>query len=402
MNESHQAGLFDVAIVGGGPVGAILAHVLAQEGFSVVVLERETPPAQAAVGVSGFDGRAIALAEGGRRLLAGWGLWSQLAAQAEPIRTIHVNLRGALGAARFSAREEGVDSLGQVLDSARMAPVLLQAARDSGVAWRAPAAYVAHALDADGVNVRYASDAGEQTLRARVLVAADGAGSAVRAALGAAVQGRDYGQTAILARVEVERAEACTAFERFTEEGPTALLPMGGARYSLVWVTATRDVASRLALSDAEFLAQLGARFGTRLGRFVSVGARHAYELRATTAEQITAPRVVVMGNAAHALHPVAGQGLNLCLRDIRALLGELSQAQQEGRDIGGADVLAAYAASRAPDYAKSYPVMDVLARGFTDAVPVPKLFKGLALVALDALPPLRKRFVRQMMGLNG
>lgn len=396
----------DVAIVGGGPVGAILAHVLAREGFTVTVLERETPPAQAAVGVSGFDGRAIALAEGGRRLLAGWGLWDALAAQAEPIRKIHVNLRGALGAARFDAAEEGVDALGQVLDSASMAPVLLQAAQASGVVWIAPASYVAHEADAGGVTVRYAADGSadgvEHSVRARLLVAADGAGSAVRAALGAAVQGRDYGQTAILARVEVERAEACTAFERFTEEGPIALLPMGGARYSLVWVTATADVESRLALSDAEFLAQLGARFGARLGRFVAVGARHAYPLRATTAEQITAPRVVVLGNAAHALHPVAGQGLNLCLRDIRALLGEVSQAQQEGCDIGGADVLAAYAAARAPDYAKSYPVMDVLARGFTAAVPVPKLFKGLALVAMDALPPLRKRFVRQMMGLNG
>ena len=392
----------DVAIVGGGPVGAILAHVLAREDLAVTVLERETPPAQAVVGVSGFDGRAIALAEGGRRLLAGWGLWDALARQAEPIRKIHVNLRGALGAARFDAAEEGVDALGQVLDSACMAPVLLQAAQASGGSWVAPASYVAHEADADGVTVRYAADGVEQSVRARLLVAADGAGSAVRAALGAVVQGRDYGQTAILARVEVERAEACTAFERFTEEGPIALLPMGGARYSLVWVTATADVESRLALSDAEFLAQLGARFGARLGRFVSVGARHAYPLRATTAEQITASRVVVLGNAAHALHPVAGQGLNLCLRDIRALLGEVSQARQEGRDIGGADVLAAYAASRAPDYAKSYPVMDVLARGFTDAVPVPKLFKGLALVAMDALPPLRKRFVRQMMGLNG
>ncbi len=401
MNKAMDSAV-DVAIVGGGPVGAILAHVLAREGFAVTVLERETPPTQALVGVSGFDGRAIALAEGGRRLLAGWGLWEGLQAQAEPIERIHVNLRGALGAARFAAAEEGVDALGQVLDSACMAPLLLQAARDSGVDWRAPAAYVAHEVDASGVTVRYAVDEVERSLRARLLVAADGAGSAVRTALGGEVQGRDYGQTAILARVEVERAQAGTAFERFTEEGPIALLPMGGQRYSLVWVTATDAVAARLALSDAAFLAQLGVRFGMRLGRFVAVGARSTYALRTTTSEQITAPRLVILGNAAHALHPVAGQGLNLCLRDIRALLGELSQAQQEGRDLGGAEVLAAYAASRAPDYAKSYPMMDVLARGFTNAVPVPKLFKGLALAALDALPPLRKRFVRQMMGLNG
>jgi 2-octaprenyl-6-methoxyphenol hydroxylase len=393
---------FDVAIVGGGPVGAILAHVLAREGFSVVVLERAAAPEQAEVGSTGFDGRAIALAEGGRRLLAGWGLWDGLEAQAEPIERIHVNLRGALGSTRFDAREEGVLALGQVLDSACMAPVLLHAARASGVQWIAPASFVAHSADDSGVSVRYATPDGENSLRARLMVAADGAGSAVRSALGAAVQARDYGQTAILARVDVEHAALHTAFERFTDEGPIALLPMGGAHYSLVWVTATDAVASRLALSDGEFLQQLGARFGGRLGRFVSIGARHAYPLLATTAEQITAPRVVVLGNAAHALHPVAGQGLNLCLRDIRALLGELSQAHQEGRDIGGADVLAAYAASRAPDYARSYPVMDVLARGFTRAVPVPKLFKGLALAVLDALPPLRKRFVRQMMGLNG
>jgi 2-octaprenyl-6-methoxyphenol hydroxylase len=398
MNEA----VLDVAIVGGGPVGAILAHVLAREGFSVAVLERAAAPEQAEIGSTGFDGRAIALAEGGRRLLAGWGLWDALQAQAEPIERIHVNLRGALGSARFDAREEGVLALGQVLDSARMAPVLLRAARENGVRWIAPASFLAHSADDAGVSVRYATPNGENCLRARLMIAADGAGSAVRAALGSRVLARDYGQTAILARVELEHPEPRTAFERFTEEGPVALLPMGGARYSLVWVTASATVASRMGLSDAKFLVQLGARFGGRLGRFVSVGARHAYPLQATTAEQITAPRVVVLGNAAHALHPVAGQGLNLCLRDIRALLGELSQAHQEGRDIGGADILAAYAASRAPDYAKSYPVMDVLARGFTDAVPIPKALKGMALTALDALPPLRKRFVRQMMGLNG
>ncbi|MEW5838626.1 MAG: FAD-dependent monooxygenase [Pseudomonadota bacterium] len=394
--------MVDVAIVGGGPVGAILARLLACEGLRVTVLERETPPMQIAVGVSGFDGRAIALAEGGRRLLAGWGLWSALQAHAEPIECIHVNLHGAFGAARFHADEEGVGALGQVLDSKSMAPALLQAARASGVDWRAPAAYVAHEADADGVTLHYASGGEEQQLRARLLVAADGAGSAVRTALGGEVQGRDYGQTAILARVEVERAEARTAFERFTDEGPIALLPMGGRRYSLVWVSAAHELDARLALSDAEFLAQLGQRFGLRLGRFVSVGARSAYPLRATTAEQVTAPRLVILGNAAHALHPVAGQGLNLCLRDIRALLGEVSCAYQEGRDIGGEEVLAAYAKARAPDYAKSYPVMDLLARGFTAQVPVPKPLKGLALMALDALPPLRRRFVRQMMGLNG
>lgn len=394
--------MLDVAIVGGGPVGAVLAHALAREGFEVAVLEREAAPASAAVGSTGFDGRAIALAEGGRRLLAGWGLWGGLAPHAEPIEHIHVSLRGAWGSARFAAREEGVAALGQVLDSARMAPVLCDAARASGVHWHAPARYVAHTLEGEGVSLRYATPEGEQRLRARLLVAADGAGSAVRTALGLPVNERDYGQTAILSRVSVERAEARVAFERFTDEGPIALLPMGDNRYSLVWVTQAGDAGRRMGLADGAFLDELGGRFGPRLGRFVATGPRHAYPLRAVTAGAVTAPRAVVLGNAAHALHPVAGQGLNLCLRDIRVLLGEVSRARQEGRDIGSASVLAAYAAARGADYARSYPLMDLLARGFTRAVPVPGALKGLALAALDAVPPLRAGFLRQMMGLNG
>ncbi|MEW5770798.1 MAG: FAD-dependent monooxygenase [Pseudomonadota bacterium] len=394
--------MFDVAIVGGGPVGAILAHVLAREGFAVAVLEREAAPAEAQVGSTGFDGRAIALAEGGRRLLAGWGLWGAQAGEAEPIERIHVSLRGAWGSARFAAHEEGVAALGQVLDSARMAPVLLAAAKASGVHWQSPARYIAHEVQGDGVVLRFSTPEGEQSLHARLLVAADGAGSAVRSALGLPVEARDYGQTAILARVEVERAEPRTAFERFTDEGPIALLPMGDNRYSLVWVSGAGGVERRLGLSDVAFLDELGQRFGPRLGRFTRLGSRQAYPLRAVTAKAITAPRAVVLGNAAHALHPVAGQGLNLCLRDIRVLLGELARARQEGRDIGSAAVLAAYAAARRSDYAVSYPLMDVLARGFTRAVPVPGALKGLALAALDAIPPLRAGFLQQMMGLKG
>ncbi|MEF3193416.1 MAG: FAD-dependent oxidoreductase [Halothiobacillaceae bacterium] len=394
--------MLDVVIVGGGPVGSVLAHVLAREGFEVAVLEREAAPERAAIGNSGFDGRAIALAEGGRRLLAGWGLWDALAAQAEPIERIHVSLRGAWGSARFAAREEGVAALGQVLDSAHMAPVLLAAAKASGVHWQAPACYLAHEVQGDGVVLRYTTPEGEQTLHARLLVAADGAGSSVRTALELPVKERDYGQTAILARVEVEFPEAHTAFERFTDEGPIALLPMGDRRYALVWVTSAGDVERRMALADGAFLDELGARFGPRLGRFMATGPRHAYPLRAVTAGAVTAPRAVVLGNAAHALHPVAGQGLNLCLRDIRVLLGEVSRARQEGRDIGSASVLAAYVAARRADYARSYPLMDLLARGFTRAVPLPAALKGLALVALDAVPPLRKGFLLQMMGLKG
>jgi len=394
--------MFDVAIVGGGPVGAVLGHVLAREGLEVAVLEREAAPASAPVGSTGFDGRAIALAEGGRRLLAGWGLWDALVGHAEPIERIHVSLRGAWGAARFAASEAGVAALGQVLDSARMAPVLCAAARASGVHWHAPARYVAHTLEGEGVALRFITPEGEKILQARLLVAADGVDSAVRTALGLPVNARDYGQTAILARVEVERAERYVAFERFTDEGPIALLPMGENRYALVWVTPAKDVARRMGLADDTFLGELGARFGSRLGRFIAVGARHTYPLRAVTAGAVTAPRAVVLGNAAHALHPVAGQGLNLCLRDIRVLLGEVSRARQEGRDIGSAAVLAAYAAARRADYARSYPLMDGLARGFTRAVPVPRQLKGLALAALDALPPLRAGFLRQMMGLTG
>ncbi len=384
----------DVVIAGGGMVGLSLAAALGALPLDVLVIE---PVAPGADEQPSFDARTTALSGGSRRVLEGIGAWAAVAAGATPIRRIHVSERGAFGTAILEAGEQGVASLGFTVENrllgqslrARVGELPRIRMRHARVTKLAPGA------DA----IRLETDAGE-ALEARLVVAADGAQSAVRAALGVGASVSDYGQHAVIAHVDTARFHGYTAFERFTPQGPVAVLPIGEGRSAIVWTLAPEAARRALALDDRAFIAELQAAFGLRLGRFTRVGRRQSYPLALTRAERLTAPRAVILGNAAQSLHPVAGQGFNLALRDV-ALLAELL-ADAGGGDPGDPALLERYAAERAPDREAVIRFTDALVRGFGLPLAPLRRARGRGLLLFDLLRPVKHEFARRTMGLAG
>lgn len=384
----------DVAIAGGGMVGLSLAAALGGLPLDVAVIE---PVAADSDEQPSFDSRTTALSNGSRRVLEGIGAWSAVAGQATAIRRIHVSEQGAFGTAILTAEEQGVPALGHSIENR----LLGRALRARVAAWprvRVVPARVAR-LEVEAAAIRLATDAGT-SVEATLVVAADGAQSAVRAALGIDARVDDYGQHAVIAHLDTARFHDYTAYERFTAAGPLAVLPIGEGRSSVVWTLAPDAAKRALALPDAAFLSELQSAFGLRLGRFTRVGKRQAYPLALTQAERLTAPRAAILGNAAQSLHPVAGQGFNLALRDV-ALLAELL-ADARGADPGAPELLARYADGRAPDRDAVVRFTDALVRGFgIDLAPLRRA-RGQGLFLFDLLRPVKHEFARRTMGLAG
>lgn len=397
---------FDVVIAGGGLVGASLAIALQGSGRSVAVIE--PVPAQAAQQPS-FDDRHTALAPTSRRFFTHLGLWPAIAPGVEPITHIHVSDRGHGGFTRLSAEAEGLPALGHVAPNRVLGSVLRPAMAEAATLFcpariiDTHAQYAADGTEASaalvGRKVRIATDEGETTLTTRLLVVADGMQSATRAALGIDTHERDYGQSAIIANVRAERPHEGMAYERFTPEGPLAVLPAVNGTVSVVWPLPT-DTAEAVAHSDSDaaFLARLQTAFGWRLGRLEAVGGRSLYPLKAVSAETFAHERAVILGNAAHALHPVGGQGLNLALRDVAALV----EALETSADPGDAATLAAYARARQRDYRRTFAFTDGLVRLFSnDWTPLAAL-RNIGLTALDLCPPARRLLLKQGTGAAG
>ena len=384
----------DVAIAGGGMVGLSLAAAVARLPLDVVVIE---PVAPAADEQPSFDARTTALSGGSRRVLEGIGAWGAVAAGATPIRRIHVSERGAFGTAILTAEEQGVASLGYTVEN-RLLGQSLRARVGELPRIRVRNARVA-AVTTGADAIHFQTDLGE-TVVARLVVAADGAQSAVRAALGVCASVSEYGQQAVIAHVDTARFHDYTAYERFTPDGPIAVLPIGEGRSAIVWSLSPDAARRALALDDREFLAELQAAFGLRLGRFTRVGRRQAYPLSLTQADRLTAPRAVILGNAAQSLHPVAGQGFNLALRDV-ALLAELL-ADAGGSDLGDPALLERYASERAPDRRAVIRFTDALVRGFGLPLAPLRRARGHALLLFDLLRPVKHEFARSTMGLAG
>jgi 2-octaprenyl-6-methoxyphenol hydroxylase len=384
----------DVAIAGGGMVGLSLAAALAQLPLDVVVIE---PVAPGADDQPSFDARTTALSGGSRRVLEGIGAWAAVAAGATPVRRIHVSERGAFGTAILTAEEQGVTSLGYTVEN-RLLGQSLRARVGEFPRIRTRNARV-EAVKTGADAIRLATDGGE-SVEARLVVAADGAQSAVRAALGVGAGVSEYGQQAVIAHVDTARFHDYTAYERFTPDGPVAVLPIAEGRSAIVWSLAPDAARRALALDDRAFLAELQAAFGLRLGRFTRVGRRQAYPLSLTQAERLIAPRAVILGNAAQSLHPVAGQGFNLALRDV-ALLAELL-ADARGRDPGDPALLERYATERAPDRQAVIRFTDALVRGFGLPLAPLRRARGQGLLLFDLLRPVKHEFARRTMGLAG
>jgi 2-octaprenyl-6-methoxyphenol hydroxylase len=390
----------DILIVGGGLVGASLACALGQAGLTVTVVEAR--PFKTGTS-SSYDERSIALAQGSQRIFTGMGLWQSLENQVCPIHTIHVSDRGRFGFTRLHREDEGVPALGYVA-SARVLGTALMRQIDQlvNVELLAPAQLSDFQVDSDAVVAELEFDGKTVSHRTRLLVAADGVQSSVREQLGIAIRQWEYGQTAIVANVTPQRPHHHVAYERFTDTGPMALLPMRDQRCALVWTVRSGQSDDILALDDAAFLSRLQQRFGYRLGRFIKAGARRAYPLQLLRATESVRARLALIGNAVHTLHPVAGQGFNLGLRDVAALAEVIIDAQRRGQDIGSEAVLERYADWRRADQRRVVAFTDGMVRVFSQSLPPVPWLRDAGMLALDLCPPAKRWFGRLTMGRAG
>ncbi len=393
----------DVLIAGGGMVGASLAVALAALPLRVVMVEAV---AMGDPGQPSFDARTTALSRSSQHILAALGIWAEVAAHATAINRIHVSERGRLGTAVIDAAHQGGEPLGYVLENRELGAALWRRlAASSGIVVRAPARVTAvhaeSAVAASGtIDVAIEDNGVADTLRTRLLVVADGARSRLRQSLGIDARIKPYGQTAIVGNVAVTSGSGAMAYERFTPDGPLALLPAGGDRRVFILTRRDTRVEAAWALPDAEFLVLLQREFGFRLGRFSRLGKRHRYPLELVEASAVTAQRVVVVGNAAHSLHPVAGQGYNLGLRDVATLAELLADLEAERPDAGNAQLLQRYADWRRSDQRKVVAFTDGLIRGF-DPQGLGRL-RGMGLLLFDNLPGAKRLLARETMGLAG
>ncbi len=392
--------MYDLLIVGGGMVGASLARALDGCGLHIGVIEAALRTA--AVQPS-YDERVIALSLGSQRILQGMGVWGAMAEASAPIRHIHISDRGHFGFAHLDAADEGVPALGYVTPARVIGQALLAGNdRQGDLDWHCPARLLGLTPGDDRVRVRIDRAGESAELETRLLVAADGGDSTVRQMLGLGTRDWDYAQTAIIANVRSHISPGERAYERFTDTGPLALLPLADGRCALVWTTRHDQVEGILGLEDTAFLAALQERFGYRLGRFLEAGRRSAYPLRLRRLSPAVHGRVVFIGNAAHSIHPVGGQGYNLGLRDVAVLAEGLARAARQGGDAGDPGLLRAYEARRAPDQRRIALITDLLARGFANPLPPLRWARDLGLLALDLAPPAKHRVNRQFMGLLG
>jgi 2-octaprenyl-6-methoxyphenol hydroxylase len=389
---------FDVAIVGGGMVGASCALALAGTGKRVVLIEAVAPEA---ADQPSFDERTTALGNASRRIFEGLGVWQRIAPAACAIRTIHVSEAGRFGFARLRAEEQGIDAFGYVVANRVIGASLWSAlASAEGVSLRVPATPQDVQIGADRVSLIVADASGaHERIAARLVVAADGAHSSVRAAAGIDATVEDYGQVALVSNIEADRSNDGTAYERFTPCGPLALLPVHDGSFTIVWTVAAELAHGLVQLPQSQFLTELQARFGWRAGRFVRTGRRASYPLKLTRAAVTVGTRAVLIGNAAQALHPVAGQGFNLGLRDA-AMLAELIAAASD--DPGTAALLSQYAKWRASDRNGVIRFTDGLIKLFGDAHTSVGMLRNLGLLLFDLAPPAKSALARVSAGFGG
>lgn len=391
---------FDIVIVGGGMVGLTMACALGERKWKIGILEAfpfnsDQPPS--------FDTRSVALAHGSRNVLKGLGLWSELAEVCTPIKHIHVSDRGHFGTTRLNASEENVEALGYVIENRHLGKTLLErVSKMKNVTLMCPARLSDLTIEEHTATLEIDNDGITQQLKTKLVIAADGGNSAVNKLLNIDSTRWEYGQTAIVSTVATDQPHSNIAYERFTDSGPLALLPLSENRQSLVYTVKDEQVDAILALDDQAFLNQLQARFGFRLGRFTRCAPRKSFPLSMMRIKQHIKQRVVIIGNAAHTLHPVAGQGFNLGVRDVAALAEILDQALNDDRDLGALDVLEDYERWRRKDQLSVTLFTDGLARIFANPLAPVRFARSKGLAITNILPPLKHALARHAMGLNG
>lgn len=391
---------YDVVIVGGGMVGASFALALRDTAMRVLLIE-SVPPDSAAQ--PSFDERTTALGNGSRQIFETLGVWSQMVGDAAPIRSIHVSDAGRFGVARLDAREQGVHAFGYVVPNRSIGKALWAALRAAtNIEIAVPAQVKGATPVRDGVILEIVRDGVTDKVKAAVAVAADGAGSVLRASAGIDASVEDYEQIAIVVNAATERPNSGEAFERFTKSGPLAVLPVSGGGYAVVWAVKPERAAELVALDEAAFAAELLDAFGWRAGRWTKIGRRNTYPLALSRADETVAGRIVLIGNAAQALHPVAGQGFNLGLRDA-ATLAEMLAGAAHGTDPDRYDdLLTKFVAWRGEDRQGVTRFTDGLVKLFGNDAPGVGLVRNFGLLMFDLSPTAKRALSRVSWGFAG
>jgi 2-octaprenyl-6-methoxyphenol hydroxylase len=399
---------YDVVIVGAGMVGASLALALTHrqdKPLRLLLVEASALHSSSSPVQPGFDARSTVLSAGTVSYFRELGLWNTLAAAATPIERIHVSDQGRFGSVRLDAGDEGVDALGHVVENADIGRALNAALfAAAGLELCAPVEVEELVPDPLGMRLRLKSAEGESTITAALVVLAEGGRSGLPAQLGIAHRRESYGQSAVIANVAFSNPHRQVAYERFTPKGPVALLPLadrdGSHRAALVWTHSETDAHTILALDDAAFLARLQRDFGGRVGSFTRVGKRIAFNLALQVAEEQIRPGLVLLGNVAHSLHPVAGQGFNLALRDTMTLARNIRESLHMGVSPGDFTRLRRYSAAVQQDQSHTITFSDYMTRLFSSNNRMLGLVRQLGMASIDLVPPLKNQLARQAMGL--
>lgn len=386
---------FDIVIAGGGLVGATTALAIAKTcpEYSIAVVEAVKPDDS---NQPSFDSRAIAIAQGSKQLLEHYGLWQGVKAHAEPISKIHVSDRGHIGKSYIKAGQFNFAALGYVLEVRHLGYKLHQDLKAfEQVKWFCPNKIVEIEQHQDTVDIKLQDS---QVIKARLLLVADGGQSMTRQLVNIDNKISDYGQCAVIANVSIKKPHQGLAYERFTESGPLALLPLTDNRYSLVWCVPPDMVDTVLAWDDETFIEQLQSAFGYRAGRLTKVGKRFSYPLTLTLANELTAHRVALVGNASHTIHPIAGQGFNLGMRDIDAIV---AMVERFNHDVGSFEALNYYKQCRVDDLNRVVTMTDSLVRLFSNPYKLMALGRTMGLIGMQLFDCLKQPIAYQSMGLN-
>ncbi len=397
-----------VIIVGGGMVGLSLALMLAKAKIRVKLLEAIRYPdytdTESVPYHSSFDARNTALSRRSVQIYQKLGLWEALQQHATPILEVHITEQGSFGKARLKAEQENVESFGQVIENAWLGRVLLTQVRQQPLIELIDGVQVkALTQDTEQVYIEAEREGQELQLTSKLVIAADGRDSFCRQALGVGVDVHDYDQVSIVTAVQPSKPHRQVGFERFSPLGPLALLPLPGEyRRSVVWPVKKGTEHEWLGEeNDQHFLNALQQTYGDRAGKFEKTGKRFSYPLSQVLAHKQAVGRVVLMGNAAHTLHPVAGQGFNLCLRDADVLLRFLGSHLTVSDDLGEPEVLKAYEQARLTDQQRVIKFCDSVVRGFSNQNPVLKLLRNTGLIAFDIVPGIKPLVANYAMGLK-